>query len=112
MTKFIPTEDRVLIDPTPIEQETESGLILVKSETDSTPTTGRVIAMGPGRLCQRELPPPKMDDDRDFVYAPFDFKIGDRVQWSKFSGTQLEFSGKTYLLMRAGDIIGVIPDGK
>lgn len=92
---FTPLHDRVLIDPTPVEEKTESGIILAQSETNKTPTRGTVVAVGPGRT-------------ENGVLVPMTVKPGDLVMWSKFAGSIIELGGSKFLLMRESDISGVI----
>ncbi len=93
--RFLPLGDRVLVDVTPIEETTKSGLIVVRSQTESTPTTGTVVAIGQGRY-------------DNGVLLPMTVKVNDRVIWGKFAGVNVEIDGKSYLLMHEGDISGVL----
>jgi chaperonin GroES len=95
MATFTPTLDRVLIDPTPVEEISEGGIILAQSETNKTPTQGTVVAIGPGRT-------------ENGVRVPMQTKLGDVVVWSKFAGSTIELGGRSYLIMRESDISGIV----
>jgi chaperonin GroES len=94
--KFTPLQDFVLIDPTPIETETKSGLVLQLSQTNQTPQYGTIVAHGPGRRT--------VDGQRVLI----DIKIGDVVYWNKFAGSVIKIDSKEYLLIRETDLVGVI----
>lgn len=96
MSTFTPLGDRILIDPIPIEETTKSGIILAQTQTNSVPTTGLVIAVGPGRTTP------------EGAVAPMTIKVGQRVMWNKFAGSHIEVDGKPLLLMRETDIAGVL----
>jgi len=85
-----PLADRVLIEPTPAETKTASGLILPDSAKEK-PLTGTVVAAGNGTK-----------------ENPITVKIGDKVLYSKYAGTDFEFEGKDYLIMRETDIVAII----
>ena len=87
--------DYVLINPTPAEEQTPGGIFLVKSETESAPTTGKVIAFGPGRY-----------DSGTFIKITV--KHSDKVMWHKFAGTKVVIDGATYLLMHEFDLTCII----
>jgi chaperonin GroES len=93
MSKFIPTLDRVLVRPIPVEEKTTGGIILAQTDTNATPTRGVVVAVGPGRW-----------DSGVFIGTMT--AVGDKVMWSKFSGSELSLNGEKLLLMRESDLIG------
>ena len=85
-----PLADRVLVEPAPVETTTASGLILPDSAKEK-PLTGTVVAAGNGTKDN-----------------PITVKIGDKVLYGKFAGTEFEFEGKDYLFMRESDIVAII----
>lgn len=85
-----PLADRVLIEPTAVETKTASGLILPDSAKEK-PLTGTVVAAGNGTKDN-----------------PITVKIGDKVLYGKFAGTEFEFEGTDYLIMRESDIVAII----
>ena len=92
MTKinFKPNEDRVLVEPTPAEEKTSSGIIIPDSAKEK-PQRGKVIAIGEG-----------LKD------KPVTVKVGDMVLYGKYSGTEISIEGKEYLIMRNSDIFGTV----
>jgi len=88
-TTFKPLADRVLIEPSPAEQTTASGIIIPDSAKEK-PLKGKVIATGKG----------KTDE-------PITVKVGDEVLYGQYSGTEIKLDGKTFLIMRESDIYGI-----
>ncbi len=88
-TTFKPLADRVLIEPSPAEQTTASGIIIPDSAKEK-PLKGKVIAAGSG----------KTDE-------PVTVKVGDEVLYGQYSGTEIKLDGKTFLIMRESDIYGI-----
>lgn len=88
-TTFKPLADRVLIEPSPAEQTTASGIIIPDSAKEK-PLKGKVIATGNG----------KTDE-------PITVKVGDEVLYGQYSGTEIKMDGKTLLIMRESDIYGI-----
>lgn len=85
-----PLADRVLIEPLPAETKTASGLYIPDSAQEKQ-HKGTVIAVGKG----------KKDE-------PMTVKVGDQVLYGKYSGSELQFDGKDYLMMREEDILAII----
>ena len=85
-----PLADRVLIEPTPTESKTKSGIIIPDTAKEK-PQRGVVIRTGPG----------KKDE-------PLTVKEGDDVLYGKFSGTEITVEGKAYLIMRESDIFAIV----
>jgi len=85
-----PLADRVLIEPLPAETKTASGLFIPDSAQEKQ-HKGTVIAVGKG----------KKDE-------PMTVKVGDQVLYGKYSGSELQFDGNDYLMMREEDILAII----
>jgi chaperonin GroES len=85
-----PLADRVLIEPTPAEEKTSSGIIIPDTAKEK-PLKGTVVATGPG----------KTDE-------PMTVKVGDSVIYGQYSGTEIKLNGKNYLIMRESDIYGIV----
>lgn len=85
-----PLADRVVIEPAPAETKTASGIIIPDSAKEK-PQEGVVVAVGQG----------KKDE-------PITVKIGDKVLYGKYAGTELKLEGKDYLIMREADIFAII----
>jgi chaperonin GroES len=90
MSLMKPLADRVLIEPTPAEEKTSSGLIIPDTAKEK-PLKGTVIAVGPGK-----------------VDEPMTVKVGDSVIYGQYSGTEIKLDGKNYLIMRESDIYGIV----
>ena len=89
MSALKPLADRVLIEPTPAEEKTASGIIIPDAAKEK-PLKGNVVAVGNG----------KKDE-------PMTVKEGDTVLYGQYSGTEIKIDGKTYLIMKEADIYGV-----
>jgi chaperonin GroES len=85
-----PIADRVLVEPAAAETKTASGIIIPDSAKEK-PQQGIVVAIGNG----------KPDE-------PLTVKVGDKVMYGKYSGTEIQFEGKDYLMMRESDILAII----
>ena len=85
-----PLADRVLIEPKEAETKTASG-IYIPDTAKEKPQQGVVLAAGPG----------KKDE-------PMEVKVGDNVLYGKYAGTELEYDGKKYLVMRQSDILAIL----
>lgn len=85
-----PLADRVLIEPTAAEEVTMGGIIIPDSAKEK-PLKGKVLAVGQGTK-----------DD------PMVLKEGDRVLYGKYAGTEIEFEGTKYIMMRQSDVLAVI----
>ncbi len=85
-----PLADRVVVEPAAAETKTASGIIIPDSAKEK-PQEGIVVAVGTG----------KKDE-------PLTVKVGDKVLYGKYSGTELKLNGKDYLIMRESDILAII----
>ena len=88
--KIQPLADRVLIEPAPAEEKTIGGIIIPDTAKEK-PLQGTVVAVGRGTK------------DEEMV-----LKAGDTVLYGKYAGTELEFEGIKYLIMRQSDVVAVI----
>ena len=93
--KFRPLHDRVLIESLESEEKT-AGWIIIPDTAKEKPQEGKVIAVGPGS---------KTEDGK---IVPMDVKVGDRVLFGKWSGTEVKIDGKEYSIMKESDIMGVV----
>jgi len=93
--KIRPLNDRILVKRLE-EEETTAGGIIIPDSAKEKPAEGEIVAVGPG----------KMNDSGDRV--AMDVKVGDRVLFSKYGGTDVKLEGDDYLIMREDDILGVI----
>lgn len=90
-----PLEDRIVVLPVEAEQVTASGLVIPDTAKEK-PQEAEVIAVGPGRF----------SDEGERI--PLDVKVGDRVIFSKYGGTELKYGGKEYLVLSVRDVLAII----
>jgi chaperonin GroES len=90
-----PLADRVLVKPAAAEEKTKSGIIIPDTAKEK-PMQGEIIAVGQGKLT---------DDGK---LTPLQVKVGDKVLYGKYAGTELTFDGNDYLIMRESDIFAII----
>ncbi|MFU7501798.1 MAG: co-chaperone GroES [Candidatus Karelsulcia muelleri] len=90
MAKIKPLSDRVVIEPSPAETKTSSGIIIPDTAKEK-PQEGIVVAVGLGKKNE-----------------PLTVKKGNKVLYGKYSGTELRLNGKDYLIMRESDILAII----
>ncbi len=90
-----PLADRVIIKPSEAEEKTKGGIILPDTAKEK-PIEGTVVAVGPG----------KTSDDGKLV--KLEVKVGDKVLYGKYSGTEVTVEGDEYLIMRESDIFAII----
>ena len=93
--KLKPLEDRVVVEPKEAEDKTASGIILPDTAQEK-PQEATVVAMGPG----------KASDSGTIVKMTV--KVGDKVLYGKYSGTEVTVNGKDYLIMRESDILAIL----
>ena len=89
-----PLEDRILVKAIDAEQTTASGLVIPDTAKEK-PQEGEVLAVGPGRF-------------EDGQRLPLDIKVGDKVIYSKYGGTEVKYSGEEYLVLSARDVLAII----
>lgn len=85
-----PLADRVLILPMPAEEKTIGGIIIPDTAKEK-PLQGKVVAVGNGTK------------DEEMVIA-----VGDQVLYGKYAGSELEFEGEKYLIMRQSDVLAIL----
>ena len=93
--KLRPLGDRVWIEPIEREETTASGIILPETAKEK-PQEGRVLAVGPGTR------------DEEGKRQPLDVKVGDRVLFAKYAGTEVKHDGTKYLIMRESDLLAIV----
>ena len=91
-----PTQDYVIISLPKKEEKTSSGIYLPSTASESSPDTGIIEAIGPGRYLEggKRIVP--------------DFKVGDKVIFAKYAGTNIKVDNKNYLILRAYDIMAIL----
>jgi chaperonin GroES len=93
--KIRPLQDRLIVKRTEEEEKTKGGIIIPDSAKEK-PLEGKVIAAGNGKILE------------DGKVRPLDVKVGDRVLFGKYAGTEIKIEGEEHLMLREEDILGVI----
>src|SRR5262249_31748628 len=93
--QFRPLHDRVVIKRIEAEEKTSGGIIIPDTAKEK-PQEGEVIAVGPGGR------------DESGKLIPIDVKVGDRVLFGKWSGTEVKLDGVEYMIMKESDLMGVL----
>jgi chaperonin GroES len=96
--KIRPLQDRVMVTRVEEEERTKGGIIIPDTAKEK-PQEGKVVAVGKG----------KVNDDGKLI--PLDVKVGDRILFGKYSGSEVKLDGEELLIMREDDILGVL-EGK
>ncbi len=95
--KIIPLQDRVLVKRVEEEEKTKGGIIIPDTAKEK-PIEGVIVAAGKGKLKE------------DGSVIPLEVKVGDKVLFSKYAGTEVKLNGEEHLIMREDDILGIIQD--
>jgi chaperonin GroES len=93
--KFRPLHDRVVVRRIDAEEKTKGGIIIPDTAKEK-PQEGEVIAVGPGGR------------DESGKLTPIDLKVGDRILFGKWSGTEIKLDGEELLIMKESDVMGVV----
>jgi len=94
-TKLQPLGDRVVVTPTPREEMTKSGIVLPDTAKEK-PQEGSVLAVGPGAI---------LDDGKR---APMDVKVGQKVLYGKYAGTEFKLDDEELLIVSQKDILAIV----
>jgi chaperonin GroES len=95
--QIIPLEDRILVKPLEAEEKSKGGIILPDTAKEK-PQEGKVIAVGKGKLTE------------DGKLIPLEVKVGDRVLYSKYAGTEIKIDGEEHLIIRQEDVLAIIKE--
>jgi chaperonin GroES len=90
-----PLADRLVVEPSEQEEVTAGGIILPETAKEK-PQQGKVLAAGPGRL------------DEDGKRVAMEVKVGDRVLYAKYSGTEIKLEGAKVLILRESDVLAIV----
>lgn len=93
--KIKPLGDRIVVKPAEAEEKTKGGIILPDTAKEK-PVEGTVVAAGPGK---------KSDEGK---LIEMEVKVGDKVLYGKYSGTEVTVDGEEYLIMRESDIFAIV----
>lgn len=91
-----PLSDRVVLKPLEAEETTKSGIIL-PTDSKEKPQQAEIVAVGPGGF-------------REGEEVDMDVKVGEKVIYSRYAGTEVEFDNEKYIIVRQDDILAVIDD--
>jgi chaperonin GroES len=95
--KFRPLHDRVVVKRIEAEDKSTGGIIIPDTAKEK-PSQGEVVAVGPGGR------------DEAGKLIPVDLKVGDRILFGKWSGTEVKIDGTEYLIMKESDVMGVVDE--
>ncbi len=93
--KIRPLQDRILVQPIKEKEVRKSGIIIPDSAQEK-PIEGRIKAVGAGKVGE------------DGKRVKLDVKVGDKVLYSKYGGTEIKIEGDDFLLMREDDVLGIV----
>jgi chaperonin GroES len=93
--KFKPLHDRLLLEPISAETKTKSGIIIPDTAQEK-PQQGKVVAVGAGK---------RLEDGR---LIPMDVKVGDKVIYGKWSGTEVKLNGVDHVILKEEDLFGIL----
>ncbi|MEO6120704.1 MAG: co-chaperone GroES [Acidimicrobiales bacterium] len=91
-----PLDDRIVVRPNESEERTASGLVIPDTAKEK-PQQGEVLAVGPGR---------RADTTGELI--PFDLKVGDKVVYSKYGGTEITIEGEDLLILNGRDVLAKV----
>ncbi|MCM8819059.1 MAG: co-chaperone GroES [Candidatus Omnitrophica bacterium] len=95
--KIRPLGDRVVVEPLEAEEKTKGGIILPDTAKEK-PQEGKVVAVGKGKVNEKgEL-------------VPIEVKVGDKVLYGKYSGTEVNIDDKQYIILREDDILAIVEE--
>ena len=92
--KLKPLGDRIVIKQLEAEEKTKGGIILT-NQSKEKPQEAEVISVGPGATVDGKL-------------VPMQVKVGDKVIYSKYSGTEVKFDGVEYIIIKENDILAIV----
>ncbi|MFA5786783.1 MAG: co-chaperone GroES [Actinomycetota bacterium] len=91
-----PLEDRIVVKPDEGEEKTASGIVIPDTAKEK-PQEGEVLAVGPGRIAEQSG-----------QRIALDVKVGDKVIYSKYGGTEVKIDGVEYLILSARDVLAIV----
>jgi len=93
-----PLRDRVVIKPMEAEETTKSGIVIPDTARKERPQEGEIVAVGEGKLDEKGKP------------MPMSVKVGDKVIYSKYGGSEVKIDDQEYLIMREEDILAIVSE--
>lgn len=97
MKKIRPLSDRIVVQPREVETKTAGGIVIPDTADKDKPIQGTVVAIGTGKYIEGKL-------------QPLQVKIGDKVLFGKYAGTNIKLDEHEYLVMREEDVMGVVEE--
>lgn len=94
--KLVPLDDRVVIQQLEAEETTKSGIIL-PGQAKEKPQEAKVVAVGPGKT-------------EDGQVVPMQVKVGDKIIYSKYAGTEVKLDGDEYIIVKQSDILAIVTE--
>ncbi len=95
MAKIKPLGDRILIKPLEAEEKTKGGIILPDTAKEK-PQEGKVVAIGKGKMLESGK------------IEPLEVKVGDKVLYGKYSGTEIKLNGEEHLIVKEEDVLAIV----
>ncbi len=95
--KIKPLQDRLVIKRIEEEEKTKGGIIIPDSAKEK-PQEGRVVAVGDGKMLESG------------TKAPLTVKVGDKILFGKYSGTEIKIDGEEHLILREDDVLAIVTD--
>lgn len=89
-----PLNDRVILKQVEVEETTKGGIILT-SQTKEKPQEAEVVAVGPGAVVEGKV-------------MPMTVKVGDKVVYSKYAGTEVKYNDTEYIVVKESDILAIV----
>ena len=93
--KIRPLQDRILVTRIDEEEKTKGGIIIPESAKEK-PMEGKIVAVGKGKVLE------------DGKVLPLDVKVGDKILFAKYAGTDIKIEGEEHLIMREEEVLGII----
>ncbi|MBN2809419.1 MAG: co-chaperone GroES [Deltaproteobacteria bacterium] len=90
-----PLQDRIIVKRIEEEEKTKGGIIIPDAAKEK-PMQGKVMAVGKGKVTE------------EGKVTPLDVKVGDKILFGKYAGTEVKLDGEEYLIMREDDVLGVL----
>lgn len=95
--KIKPLQDRILVKRIEEEEKTKGGIIIPDAAKEK-PQEGKVVAVGDGKVLENG------------TKAPLTVKVGDKILFGKYSGTEIKVDGEEHLILREDDVLGIVED--
>ena len=95
--KIRPLGDRLVVEPQELEAKTAGGILIPETADKDKPMQGTVLAIGQGKYVDGKI-------------LPLQVKVGDKVLFGKYAGTNIKFADNEYLVMKEEDVMGVVEE--